>query len=599
VFYVLAKDPDGATNVWTATSVAPVTNAATAVTIEISQGTTVGSVVYKLGETTLPAKDIVLADGTFSEVVFSGCGTLTTLAGQYDPASVTLKLPALAENVDSVIVSNLTAGTAVELKDGVYTFLKGDKAQLWYLAKSGFYFSDGQSAKHEEETMTGNIDKSGETPENPTQGAFRVGDSDYYGTFGTAVAAINAGAGNDTLTLSRNYTATTADKVLFKKNATFDLGGNTLSIGDALMSNGKEFGVAAGAAATFTNGTVALGFDVTSDGKGTGRGLAVIGTLTLVDCAIERKGTTSPVFDIYYGTVNVGTNVYLASAGDVFRFKQDKDGVYGTSSVNVYDGAVVTNAGGNSMFYHYKSNETARIVINGGEFSKSGNKGFFGDQNSTNDIEIWNVTISSTAKFNTNETFEFGTAVGKVIPEGYGLIQTSEDPVWYKVDKLAVKPGEPVPATPATAQDIADEMNEKKAQYLAPPPGATVDFSTYGSYFTAQPVDGSNAVAFVLNDVGETAITNAQTVASTNALATVLAASGASTTVSVTTPLAGFYYSMKLGNAVTGIDYTNASTNKLATSAATPIVFEDVSKWSDAGFYQMIVSPTNVIWTVK
>ena len=135
-------------------------------------------------------------------------------------------------------------------------------------------------------------------------------------------------------------------------------------------------------------------------------------------------------------------------------------------------------------------------------------------------------------------------------------------------------------------------VEELKKQLLTPPGDAEVSNDYYG-YFDAVNGSESGTVKFVLNEDGSNTVATAEAAANADALEAVLAATTDSTELSIKTPVAGFYYSLKQSDAVTTLGFNDpGDANKLATGKNT-ITFE-LEKPENAGFYQTIVTPVPV-----
>jgi len=434
--YVLAKKSDADENEWVKvmTGEDPVSvSTSLAYTLAVTIAPKAGAentltVTYTLKDGALQAPvsktyDVYSASKTTSKACYSGSGYIESLAATYAPGKVEFTVAA----PDHATVSAVTNGT--EGLTAPYKVYAGTTVEVTYNADAGYFFANGQTS------MSANItvDAAGEQPApqgtDALIGVAKIGD-DVYATLGAAITALNAGAGNVTLTIQRNYDLVANDKILISKNATVDLGGFTLSMDGSLITGSKGIGVAAGAEVTFQNGTIAIGTGATT---GSNYGMAVCGTVN-VNCTMTRAGASAPMFDLFDGTLNVGATAQLTSAGDVFRFKKDDTAASASATVTVADGAKVTVTDTSmSMFYNYKANSTANITINGGEFTKpvGSSWGFFGSS-SSGDIATWNVTIDSKAKFNTNNVFVKTVAESKIIPGK--VVQKGADPdTWYYV----------------------------------------------------------------------------------------------------------------------------------------------------------------------
>lgn len=157
----------------------------------------------------------------------------------------------------------------------------------------------------------------------------------------------------------------------------------------------------------------------------------------------------------------------------------------------------------------------------------------------------------------------------------------------------AVVPGEEI-EVPAgkTAQQFADEINGSdavKARYLKAP-HEVVTTSAYRSYFSAVPI-GDGKVTFELNVSGTNELArsaNAMTKSIDLASITVLT-SGGVTNLTLTGGIAGFYYSLYSGTAVTNLAAdANAENLNVLCGAEGKIVFPSVKKQSDkAGFFSI------------
>lgn len=153
-----------------------------------------------------------------------------------------------------------------------------------------------------------------------------------------------------------------------------------------------------------------------------------------------------------------------------------------------------------------------------------------------------------------------------------------------------VVPGEDI-KTDKTPAEINESLELKK-KLLTPPGDAEVGDDYYG-YFDAVNGSESGTVKFVLNEDGSNTVATAEAAANADALEEVLAATGDSATLSIETPVAGFYYSLKQSGVVTTLGFNvPGDANKLATGKNT-ITFELV-KPENAGFYQTIVTPVPV-----
>lgn len=136
-----------------------------------------------------------------------------------------------------------------------------------------------------------------------------------------------------------------------------------------------------------------------------------------------------------------------------------------------------------------------------------------------------------------------------------------------------------------TAAEFAATVNANKADYLKAPGGvATTD--DYLDCFTAVP-SGDSAVVFVLNDAGTNAVGKASAAAGAQALGAVQ--SGAKS-VTITSPLAGFFYSLKQGGSLSSLGFQfDTDRNRLAGKDALSF---SLDKPEGAGFYQTLVTPT-------
>jgi len=188
-----------------------------------------------------------------------------------------------------------------------------------------------------------------------------------------------------------------------------------------------------------------------------------------------------------------------------------------------------------------------------------------------------------------------------------GYTQTSVEPAsWAAGAKTAdvtvtvafekavspVVPGEPIVIPPGTDPSKAvEDANKNKADLLEPPAGSISDSdakTAYQSLFTAA-TDGKT-VEFVLNEFGTNAVVTATEDAATNTLTQVLSTSAASTDVTISKPIPGFYYSLKQGGDLSNLGYA-ADADKNKVGGKDNIQF-NLSKPTNAGFYQVIVSPT-------
>ena len=219
----------------------------------------------------------------------------------------------------------------------------------------------------------------------------KIGD-DQFETFEEAVAALK----EDDQTIELIKEATLATAVTPAYNVTFDMGGFTLN---AKLE--KAITCSAGKTLNVTNGTIAI-----SHGSYT---IEVYGTLNVLNGArIEKDNTSGPVFDVYdTATINVEDGAYLSNGGvnQVFRFKDEYDTSNCTYTVNV-KGGTIDGANAN-LFEVYKPGATATIAISGGTINAT-TMLRVGDDSKAASATV-NLTISGGTINATTANFSVGT----------------------------------------------------------------------------------------------------------------------------------------------------------------------------------------------
>jgi len=243
-YYVLAKDPDGATNIWTACGsavTAPEGPVAVVITVNGS------GVSYKIGEADSVDVMAVIGDGQFQTATFTGSGTLAAYSATETPNLVTFTL-AVPENASVMKVmqgeTELSTPYAVKL---------GTSVTVTYKANEGYLFANGTDEI--EKVMT--IEAAGEQPvpsgTETEAGKVKIGTT-YYLTFAAAFGAAQDG---DTITLCQNVEEAKISIATGRfptLGLTIDLGGytNTFNSGS---NDCIEFLV--GSHLTISNGTLA------------------------------------------------------------------------------------------------------------------------------------------------------------------------------------------------------------------------------------------------------------------------------------------------------------------------------------------------------
>ena len=188
----------------------------------------------------------------------------------------------------------------------------------------------------------------------------------------------------------------------------------------------------------------------------------------------------------------------------------------------------------------------------------------------TNENDKATVYVESTA------TGKFGWAKTALV------IEKSAEP------KL---PGEPVVVDPKDADAKVDEMNNNKADYLKAPEGVEFgdgEFANYAKLFTATPNASRTEIAFLLNADGEKAVADAEAAEKSPILAAIAAAEGDSAELKIETPIKGFYYGLKQAG-----ELKSMAIDQVMLGGAEEVKFS-LDKSGAAGFYEMIVSPTEL-----
>ena len=211
----------------------------------------------------------------------------------------------------------------------------------------------------------------------------KIGD-DQFETFEEAVAALKEDG--QTIELLKDTALTTAVTPAF--STTFDMGGFTLN---AKLQ--KAITCSAGKTLNVTNGTIAI-----SHGSYT---IEVYGTLNVLNGArIVKDNTNGPVFDVYdTATINIEEGAYLSNGGvnQTFRFKDEFDTSNCTYTVNV-KGGTIDGAGAN-LFDVYKPGATADIAISGGTINATTMLRVGTDKDkATVNLTISGGTINATSK---------------------------------------------------------------------------------------------------------------------------------------------------------------------------------------------------------
>lgn len=135
-------------------------------------------------------------------------------------------------------------------------------------------------------------------------------------------------------------------------------------------------------------------------------------------------------------------------------------------------------------------------------------------------------------------------------------------------------------------EEYAGKVEAQKATLLKAPVELVGEaLTTYQSYFTAKVV--GTKVAFVLNEAGEAVVEEAVKTVEADVLSVALSAD--TTEFTIAEPLKGFYYSLKQGGELTGLDFNDAG-DKNKLGGKDEIKFTLV-KPEGKGFYQTIVTP--------
>ena len=330
---------------------------------------------------------------------------------------MTITLPqTLPTGVESLIVSQSVDGVEWELVED-NQIVKDNQYVVVATATEGYTIQNpiksGTASAAIEVTST---DFEGKiTPPAPAAVA-QIG-STTYPSLGAAIAALT-GAG-ETIELLRNYTVAADEVIAFAKNATLDLGGFTLTMPTAALSD-KQFKVEADTEVTLQNGTIA-------QEAGGNRGLQVYGTVN-VACTMTKAGDAAPVFDIFDGaTVNAGADADITADAMIFWSKKGGNRTLNITGGKYHSGASATADGGYGVVYssYVQSRDGCisyiDVTITDGEFT-SKNGALIGWDN-----------LSCTLDENCKAKFNTTANMAAYIKAGCELVS---DGTWYTVQKI-------------------------------------------------------------------------------------------------------------------------------------------------------------------